>query len=374
MYRLSIYATLMLMGFATQAGTWIEIPDSHMRQVCPSELVKPSTKDCAAVIESWSGGAFDPVGNRMLLMGGGHGGYYGNELYAFDLDTEKWTRLTDPTIPTADAKTVCYSTWDGGLTPTARHTYNHLAWIDHLSELFLFGGGTSCWNGGTLQDSWTFNPITRSWKLKKRTSPVGDNYVQIIYDPESREVYAKNSSRVQQALFSFNFFTNKWTKKISGIDLDMLFRTGTLDTKRHQIWFVGDGTVNTLLLHPPFTLAAIPTKGGDAIVNTRSPGVAYDPVGDQIVAWCGRAPKCRGAQTNEVYILDPAKLTWRVDIPSGEGPTPNKSSAGTFGRWRYAPKNDVFVAINNVDDNVWLYQPDRQPLSAEARKNARPSK
>ncbi|ADJ28631.1 galactose oxidase [Nitrosococcus watsonii] len=376
MRRLSTYAILALAGFAAQAGTWIEIPKSRMREVCPAKAVKPSTKDCAAVIESWSGGAFDPVGNRMFLMGGGHGGYYGNEVYAFDLDTQRWTRLTNPTTPTADAETVCYSTWDGGHTPTARHTYNHLAWIDHLGELFLFGGVTSCRKGGSLEDSWVFNPLTRSWKLKSRASPVGDNFVQIIYDLESREVYAKthSGSGTNEALYSFNFFTNRWTRRVSEIDLDMLYRTGTLDTKRHQIWFVGDGTVNTLLLHPPFTLETIPTKGGNAIVNTRSPGVAYDPVGDQIVAWCGRAPKCRGAQTNEVYILDPVKFTWTVDTPAGEGPPPNNSSAGTFGRWRYAPKNDVFVAINNVDNNVWLYQPDRQPLSAEARKNAHPSK
>ncbi|KFI22370.1 kelch repeat-containing protein [Nitrosococcus oceani] len=353
-----VYIILMFIGFASQAGTWVEIPGSYMREVCPNEPIRHSTKDCAAVIESWSGGAFDPIGNRMFLMGGGHGGYYGNEIYEFDLDTKKWTRLTNPTMPAADADSVCYSTWDGGLTPTARHTYNHLAWVDHLNELFLFGGVTSCQNGGSLQDSWTFNPLIGQWKLKRRSSPVGDNFVQIIYDPESREVYAKNNSGIDKALYSFNFFTNRWVRKISEIDLDMLYRTGTLDAKRHQIWFVGDGTVNTLLLHPPFTLKSISTKGNNAIVNTLSPGVAYDPVRDNITAWCGADSRCRDTRANEVYILNPDSLVWTVDIPEGEGPIRNNSSAGTFGRWRYSPKNDIFIAINSVDHNVWIYQPD----------------
>lgn len=372
MYRFFTYATLMLVGFAAQAGTWVEIPESHMREVCPSEAVKPSTKDCAAVIESWGGGAFDPTGNRMFLMGGGHVGYYGNEVYEFNLDSQQWIRLTNPTMPTADADAVCYSTWDRGRTPTARHTYNHLAWINHLGELFLFGGVTSCRHGGSLEDSWTFNPITRSWKLKSRASPVGDNYVQIIYDPKSREVYAKShsGSGANEALYSFNFFTNRWTRKVLGINLDMLFRTGTLDTKRHQIWLVGDGTVNTLLLHPPFTLESIPTRDGDAIINADSPGVAYDPVRDKIMAWCGADSRCGDTQADEVYILNPDSLTWAVDTPAGDGPSRNNRSAGTFGRWRYSPKSDVFIAINSVDSNVWLYQPDPLPLSSEVLEHS----
>ncbi|ADE16279.1 Kelch repeat protein [Nitrosococcus halophilus Nc 4] len=366
----------VFISFAVQAGTWIEIPGTHMREVCPSESVSPSTRDCAAVIESWSGGAFDSAGNRMFLMGGGHNGYYGNEVYEFDLDTEEWARLTDSTTPAADADTVCYSTWDGGLTPTARHTYNHLAWVNHLNELFLFGGVTSCRNGGNLQDSWTFDPNSGRWDRRKRTSPVGDNFVQVIYEPASQKIYAKKNSGAEKALYSFDFSMNMWIKEVSGIDLDMLYRTGTLDTRRHQIWFVGDGAVNTLLLHPPFTLESIATMGGDAIINAGSPGVAYDPLRDKIVAWCGASSLCGSTQANEVYILDPVTLTWTVDMPAGDGPSRNNGSAGTFGRWRYSPKSDVFIAINSVDRNVWLYRPDPLPLSDEEQEleDPRPSK
>jgi hypothetical protein len=148
----------------------------------------------------------------MFLMGGGHGRYYGNEVYEFDLDTKKWVRLTNPTVPAADANRVCYRTWDRGNTPTARHTYNHLAWINHLNALFLFGGVTSCRQGGNVQDSWIFYPNTGRWDQRKRSSPVGDNFVQVIYDPASRKIYAKNNSIIGKALYSFDFFTNRWTK------------------------------------------------------------------------------------------------------------------------------------------------------------------
>jgi hypothetical protein len=61
------------------------------------------------------------------------------------------------------------------------------------------------------------------------------------------EKSTKNNSRVGKALYSFDFFINRWTKEASGIDLGMFYRTGTLDTRRHQICFIGEGAVNTLL-------------------------------------------------------------------------------------------------------------------------------
>jgi hypothetical protein len=95
----------------------------------------------------------------------------------------------------------------------------------------------------------------------------------------------------------------------SGIDLGMLYRTGTLDTRRHQIWFIGEGTVNILLLYPPFTLKSVSTKDGNAVINAISPGVAYDSMRDKIVAWWGADSRCGDTQANEVYILEPDNLT-----------------------------------------------------------------
>ena len=47
-------------------------------------------------ITAWSGAAFDSMNTRLLLNGGGHSDYGGNEIYAFDFDTDTWSRLSDP--------------------------------------------------------------------------------------------------------------------------------------------------------------------------------------------------------------------------------------------------------------------------------------
>src|SRR5699024_5795701 len=77
------------------SGHWEEIPHTHMRDVCAS---KPDvgTGDCSMAIEAYSGGALDPEGNRLYVLGGGHNDYYGNEVYAFDINTRSWHRVTEP--------------------------------------------------------------------------------------------------------------------------------------------------------------------------------------------------------------------------------------------------------------------------------------
>ena len=47
-------------------------------------------------ITAWTGAAFDKRRQRLLVSGGGHNDYGGNEVYAFSLMDLKWLRLTDP--------------------------------------------------------------------------------------------------------------------------------------------------------------------------------------------------------------------------------------------------------------------------------------
>jgi hypothetical protein len=52
----------------------------------------------AQMLNAWGGGAYNNVTKKMVVHGGGHAGYMGNELYAIDMseDAPKWTRLCPP--------------------------------------------------------------------------------------------------------------------------------------------------------------------------------------------------------------------------------------------------------------------------------------
>ena len=55
---------------------------------------------CGGLINSWSSGLYDSERQRMVVWGGGHNDYGGNELYAFNLKTLAWEQLTTPSRPT----------------------------------------------------------------------------------------------------------------------------------------------------------------------------------------------------------------------------------------------------------------------------------
>jgi hypothetical protein len=87
--------------------------------------------------DSWVGGAYASdygTNGALLAFGGGHLAYYGNEVYAFDLDTQLWTRLNDPTYPFS------FNTTEGELAagaPASSHTYGHTEYVSDAD-----GGGS----------------------------------------------------------------------------------------------------------------------------------------------------------------------------------------------------------------------------------------
>jgi hypothetical protein len=78
---------------------WCELTDTKLRSVCPDPnkySAIQANEGCGGVINDWSGGSVDQKRNRLLIWGGGHRGYFGNELYALDLNLLKLLRLNDP--------------------------------------------------------------------------------------------------------------------------------------------------------------------------------------------------------------------------------------------------------------------------------------
>ena len=76
-----------------QPGQWYEFPGTRIRDVLPSPI--PQGNPTAMLY--YSGGAYDTRRNRLIVWGGGHAAYDGNEVYAFDVAAGKWSRLTEPT-------------------------------------------------------------------------------------------------------------------------------------------------------------------------------------------------------------------------------------------------------------------------------------
>ena len=365
LYRLSWYllgiCSFFLWSPHAQAMDpgWQEISSTRMRDVCP-----PNREDysffnrCNFVISAWGGGAFDSLRNRLILFGGGHNDYYGNEVYVFDLNAMAFERLTDPSSGFVVGG-VCVNALPDG-RPVSRHTYGHLAYIEHADRFFLYGGSRACGSGGFGTDTWTFDFTSLTWVNRAPSGPnPGPAILASAYDPLTQNVFV----RTEWQFYSYNYDANAW-QKLGGLSFlpDFSLSSAVIDPTNRLYVVVGPAGVYIIELDSgDYTPRPISTSGPNVIIDDgRSPGLAYDPERKVIVAWDGSD---RGTTPDTVYDLqiDPIAGTGQWVATSAPGGPSGGGTRGTFGRWRYVPSLKAFVVVNHVDENAFLYRANTNP-------------
>src|SRR4051794_3354015 len=83
----------------TSSG-WYAMPNTNLASTCPANHYGGTTYNfadmCGAVTAAWSSGVMDTLRNRLIVWGGGHNDYAGNEVYAVNLNDQTIQRLTNP--------------------------------------------------------------------------------------------------------------------------------------------------------------------------------------------------------------------------------------------------------------------------------------
>jgi ferric-dicitrate binding protein FerR (iron transport regulator) len=323
-------------------NSWLALPDTRLRRVVPDAAQYPKTRGVSgpkSIVDSWSGGALDAQRNRLLVWGGGHTNYYGNELYAFDLGTLKWERLTDPTAEPAVGRQV---NADG--TPVARATYNGLACIAHADRMFALGGD-SAGAGATPDFTWTFDFAAKRWENRNPSGERPPTWVGncCAYDPQTRRIWWGEGRTPNNAgLYSYDYDGNRWTKATRD---QFYYQTSALDLRRGLLVCVGDGKIFAHDVRGESQARRIWQPGGGAdFIAKPNPGWDYDAARDRLVGWAGGA----------VQLLNPETKVWTsIDAPGAPKATQN----GIYGRWRYVPSLDVFVVVTGIDEDVHFYKP-----------------
>ncbi|MFO1436590.1 MAG: hypothetical protein U1F34_09690 [Gammaproteobacteria bacterium] len=316
-------------------GQWLELPNTKIRSVLPA-VQQNGFAD--AIIIAWNGGTVDPIRNRLLVWGGGHNDYWGNEMYALDLPTLSIKRIIEPSPDTF--KSNCDSALPDG-TPTARHTYDGLTFITHSDRFFATSGSKAPCGFGTT-DAWTYDFVGKQWQRKIENGPMQTPFgTMAVYDAQTKLVYIKDNV----GFFSYNIDTNTF-KQLNTEDQFVDYHlSGAIDSKRRKFVMLGDGV--QLIDLNTYKMTRMTTSGTPGIATTKeSPGVAYDPVADRVVAWHG------GSQ---VWALNMDNGVWS-QVANGPGPTSAAPYQGTFGRWAYIPNYHVYAMINDVDENAWVFR------------------
>jgi hypothetical protein len=329
------------------AGQWCEVPNSHMRDVAfnwPAGVTfTQNGVGVAGVMDLWSGGAYDTRRDRLIVWGGGHFGYAGNEIYAFDVSTLAWVRVNDPSIPVGED--VPYAP-DGG--PTARHTYDYIEYVASIDRFCTFGGAgfySSGQTGTKNTDCFGFDNL--QWEKRAATPDDGSIIgAKAAYDPVTGKVYVQTA--LQGSLSSYDPATDRWVMMAQG-GMDN-YLTIAIDPVRRKLIAVGQGEQLVADLSSPGAgFSAIAAAGDMTVVNAQAPGLVYDPVSDRFVGWSGGA---------NVYTLNMDTLVWtKISPASGNTTTPTAAnSVGTYGRFRYIPSKNAFIVVNSIDEDVYIYK------------------
>ena len=350
-----------------QPGHWAAVSLNTLRDVnpCPGGSCSYSAVEGqAAVLDDWNGGAFATrYGARggYIVWGGGHNGYFGNEVYVFSLDTLRWNRLSEPV-----ANPVCNQA-TGELqdsSPCAAHTYDYLDYHPGTNSFVELGSASNHNVGGAGSPRvHLFNLDTRHWRAG------AENYANFLthtaassaYDP-SRDVFwlvPTYNRPFAQYDPNANNGAGTW-RQYSDVNVE-LDHVSAIDPTRDLFVTLDPRGSDHVIVHDltnPSAAAVNVTTTGDQTLQTSggAAGWEWDPVSHKFVGWMGGS---------YVFTLTPPTGAWRtgtwtwerVQAASSNTVQPTAPNAnGTYGRWRYVPSANAFIVVNRINEPVFMYK------------------
>lgn len=332
-----------------EPGHWYQVSNSKLQAVFPSPT-PPGWTGPRAVMDAWSGGAYDSNRDRLIVWGGGHCDYAGNELYVFDIQTLSWSRLTEPSTTIAEG----VSHYPDGL-PSSRHTYDMLSYVPETGKFVSVGGGAGYFCDqpqNYINSTDLFNFALNRWERAANHPSIGNSTGRVsAYDAATGHVWAHGT--YDGKLAEYNPVADTWKAHGSQTYLEIDGKAA-IDAQRHEMLVVGGygGNRQILLwdLDNPAAGPKIPSTSGDRTLETQSGiGLVYDPVSDRYVGWDGGS---------SVYTLNPDTWVWTKVDPatsnSVQGPAANEN--GTYGRFQYIPSQNAFVVVSRTDGDVFFYK------------------
>lgn len=332
-------------------GCWFEVPNSKIQSVLPSPL-PPGTGGAASIINAWSGGCYDSTRDELVVTGGGHGDYAGNEHYRFNFSTTLAWRRLGPT-PNAQIPPVTQAgqeTYADG-HPSSRHSYGGMVYLQSVDKVLINSGSLWGGSGGFGRKSWY---IDENWNYQERAETTFYPFGTIPYlsfDPVTGHVFAHKYNKLGE----YDPATNAWTQRGSWDAGGTPAATACIDPVRRHFYLIGGNQVRRYNLTGTGVsnkIQTIATTGPQTIVVAAYPGVEWDAASDRILGWSGGA---------NVYSLDTVTAVWRSIAPSPANtviPTAPPSQ-GTHGRWRYVSAHDCYCIVNSIGQNVYIYRPER---------------
>jgi hypothetical protein len=405
---------------AAPEGSWLKVntnpyeavwtPTEQRAQVDGRPLGEPSK-----IIKAWSSMAWDPNRRQLIIWGGGHANYAGNDVYRFDVATLRWQRASLPSAVYAPFGDRRFFAVDGPFNaPISSHTYDNQEFLPLADRFITFGGAAYNTGGPFLLD----DGVTR-------TGPY-------LWDPSragAEMVGGTTGSQVNPAVFSDVVGGQMWSNRnavvVNGIGASRPgpLRNGTSayvfeqgvesilvsegaetggDLFRYRIVDIADPALDRWELIGPglksysdqgagaydpasrvylrtarmssrygivmWNVATpgptnnpikfVPADAAGLFVLSRLHGMDYDPRRKVFALWSGdgavwhlKPPVSGPAFTATGWTVVPAPV-------SDAGAPALSSTTGVLGKWKYIASYDVMLGLGGGDEGqIWIYKP-----------------
>lgn len=407
---------------AAPDGSWLKVntnrvdavwtPLAQRAQVNGTVIGTP-----AKIINAWGSMAWDANRRQLIIWGGGHANYAGNDVYRFDAATLRWQRAALPSAVKApfDDRPRLFFAVDGPMNaPISSHTYDNQEFLP-LADRFISFGGAAYNTGGPFLLA---NGVTKTGPYLWDPSRAGAN-----------SVGGTTGSQVNPTLFpnvlGGRMWNNRNTVVVNGVGTSRpgSFVNGTSafvleqgvesilvsespstggDLFRYRIPDLADPTLDRWQLIGPglksyadqgagaydpqhrlyLRTARLGTSYGLVLWNLATPGLTNYPIRFTPPSANGQFvlsrlhgmdfDRRRGvfvlwAGDRRVWYLKPpasgpafSASGWTVAAAPLNGPDAPAltSTTGVLGKWKYLATHDVMLGLGQGSEGqVWIYKP-----------------
>jgi hypothetical protein len=344
-------------------GQWTDIAQNTMSSVAFDYTgwgMSGFATGLSAILTAWSGGTYDSGRHRLLVHGGGHNDYDGNEFYAFDVRTANWSRLDNPS-PYDEA--AFGGGWNGVYPdngPQPIHTYGMICVNPDTSKVYRLGISGS----GYLSQIQEFDSAAASQLTPGDAKAYWSYKATVNWQDPSSGASAWMSDEGQFLIASRDIGTfisfRRYNPTTDTIGSTISAVTGAFTSNDLKVAYSPArrlavcfrGTDSLVLVDTAANVMSLQTVSG-ATLPGGAGSIAYDLVRDLFWVWSDDS-----ADRRTIYSIDPTTWVATEISPSGSTPSsPHAGDKGPYGRFCYAPEYDVLLAVNNVSGGVWIYKP-----------------
>ena len=367
------------------------------------------------IITAWGSMAWDSNRRQLVIWGGGHANYAGNEVYRFDAADLRWHRASLPSAvhaPFADRR---FFAIDGaGNAPISSHTYDNQEFLPLIDRFITFGGASYDTGAHFLLDDGQTRTGPYLWDPSRADADMVGGTTGSHVDPASfpdvigGRMWANRNAIVVNGIGASRpeSFVNGTSAYVAKQGVESVLVTEAPqnggDLFRYRIADVDDPTVDGWELIGPglrsysgqgagaydpvrqvyLRTADIGASYGIVMWNVATPGPAnnpiefalpdgggqfvlsnlhgmdFDPQRSVFVLWNG---------DGEVWYLEPpasgpafTATGWTLAeaAVSGTSAPALTGTTGVLGKWKYVHSHDVMLGLGDgLEGQVWIYKP-----------------